>query len=79
MMSRNTAIAESLTELAAELDEQRTMLQQIKDLCITLSDGQNELRSHALDTADRQGTRLLNSERRLAALELSAGVNRGGE
>ncbi len=68
-MSRNSAIAESLTELAAELDEQRTLLQQILQVCTTTADGLNEHRAHTLQQVDDMGKKQRDHDRRLRNIE----------
>lgn len=78
--SRSAIIAEGFEVLAAELDGQRQLLEDIKRILLDLADGQNVLSERVRDTADRQGTRLHNVERRVGALELvTGGRSSGGE
>jgi hypothetical protein len=72
-MSRNEAIAEALTEVAAELDEHRTLLQDIRRILVDLADGHTELRARVIEDSSRQGERVMRIELRTAALERVAG------
>jgi hypothetical protein len=67
--SRRDDTAEALREVAAELDEQRQLLEDIKGILVTTVDGHNEHRAHVRDSLDRVGGRVLNVERRVEALE----------
>jgi hypothetical protein len=72
-MNQNEAVAEALSELAAEADEQHRLLREIKQLLITAIDGHNELRAKVIDDSDRAGIRMLRAENRIGALELVTG------
>jgi len=72
-MSRNEAIAEALSEVAAELDEQRRLLNQILQVCRDTADGLNEHRSHTLGQVDDMGKKQRDQDRRLRRLEELSG------
>lgn len=75
--TRAAITAAGFEELAAELDEQRQLLEQILQVCRDTADGLGEHRAHTRDSIDRLGTRMHSVERRTEALEKVAG--RGGE
>ncbi len=68
-MNRNEAIAEALSEGAAELDEQRRLLNQILQVCTTTADGLNQHISHAMEQANEYGRKQHDHERRLRRIE----------
>lgn len=72
-MSKSEAVAEALTELAAEADSQHQLLHEIKGLLLRVLDDHNEQRAKVMDEFDRLGTRMLRTENRIGALELVAG------
>jgi hypothetical protein len=57
--------AEAIRELSSELDGQRVLLEDIKNLLITLTDGLSEHRSHTLQAVDDLGKRVMQIETRL--------------
>ena len=71
-MSRNEAIAEALSEVAAELEEQRRLLEQILQVCVTTADGLSDHRAHTIQQVDDMGKEQRDHERRLRRLEEAA-------
>lgn len=72
-MSTNRAIAEALSELATEQDDQHKLLMEIKGLLLKVLDEHNVQVDHTRDGFDRIGTRMLRVENRVGALELVTG------
>ncbi len=54
----SAVVAEAIRELSHELDEQRVLLESIKDILVTLSDGLNEHRSHTIQQVSDLGERV---------------------